>query len=205
MSAPTTKERILAEATRQLPKVGYAAFTLTAVREALGLSSGSLFHAYASKPALAAAVYVEGIAAYQAEALAEIRRQRDARQALRALVAVHLGWVEDHRELARYLFATMPDEVMAAADAPLAARNKAFYAEIKALFERAAAADLMAPLDRVTAYALSIGPAHDYCRHWANGRAQIKPRQLSPMFEDAALAALASTRVSTSRKQTRTA
>src|SRR5262245_620775 len=128
MTLPSTRERILAEATRQLPKVGYAAFTLTAVRETLGLSSGSLFHAFASKPELAAAVYVEGIAAYQAQALAEMRRCEEPEAAIRVLVAVHLAWVEDHRELARYLFSTLADDVMAAAEEPLAAHNKAYYA-----------------------------------------------------------------------------
>jgi AcrR family transcriptional regulator len=44
---------------RELPRVGYAAFTMASVRDTLGLSNGSVFHAFPSKAALAAAVYVE--------------------------------------------------------------------------------------------------------------------------------------------------
>jgi AcrR family transcriptional regulator len=60
-----TRARILKEGTEQFARGGYAAFTLASVRDALQLSSGSMFHAFASKAALAAAVYVEGMSAYQ--------------------------------------------------------------------------------------------------------------------------------------------
>ncbi len=189
----TTRSRIVAEAARQLTQVGYAAFTVAAVRDALGLSSGSMFHAFPSKPALAAAVYVEGMAAYQGAATAAIGAAREPEAAIGAWIATHLAWIEDHRDLARYLFSTLPDEVMAEAAAPLAVHNGAFYAALDALFVRAAGAGLVVPLPRPVAQAICIGPAQEYGRQWTRGSVSIPPRALARTLERAALAGLAAT------------
>ena len=188
-----TRSRIVAEATRQLPRVGYAAFTVAAVRDALRLSSGSMFHAFPSKAALAAAVYVEGMTDYQHAATEALEAASDPADAIRAWVAVHLGWIEAHRELARYLFSTLPDEVAVAASAPLAERNRDFYAALTRLFTAAHAAGLAGHLPRPVAQTLCIGPAHEYGRLWARGAAEVAPSSLVTMFQGAALAALAST------------
>ena len=199
-----TRTRILAEATRQLIELGYEAFTVAAVRDALGLSSGSMFHAFASKAALAAAVYVEGMSDYQRAASQAIHA--DAEAALRALIAVHLAWIEDHRALARYLFGTLPEEVMALARAPLSEHNAEFFATLDGLYQRAADAGLCGRLDQRLAQALCIGPAQEYGRQWTRGNASISPRRVTRALQDAALAALASTLPNKrSRKQEETA
>lgn len=188
-----TREAILSEATRQLTEVGYAAFTMASVRKALELSSGSMFHAFPSKAALAAAVYVEGMAAYQSAAMAAIEKARGPQRALRAWIAVHLEWIEEHRTLAGYLFSTLPEEVMAEVERPLAQRNAAFYLALDALFDRAVDAGLMGRLPREVALALCVGPAHDYCRKWTRGAVDVSPRKLKRVFQDAMCASLAST------------
>jgi AcrR family transcriptional regulator len=187
-----TRTRILDEATRQLTELGYEAFTVASVRDALGLSSGSMFHAFASKAALAAAVYVEGMSDYQRAASQAIHGS-DAEAALRQLIAVHLAWMEDHRALARYLFGTLPDEVMALAKAPLAERNAEFFATLDGLYQRASEAGLCGRLEQRLALALCIGPAQEYGRQWTRGNASVSPRKVTRAMQDAAIAALAST------------
>jgi len=204
MSTTATRARILAEATRQLTELGYAAFTIAGVRDALGLSSGSMFHAFASKPALAAAVYVEGMADYQRAAITAITSADSADAALRAFIAAHLAWIEDHRALARYLFGSLPDEVMAEAARPLAEHNAQFFGVLDALYLRLSRAGLMAALDRSVAQALCIGPAQEYGRQWTRGLASIPPRKLTRALQAAALAALASTSSSTARTRRNT-
>lgn len=192
---PSTKERILAEATRQLTSIGYAGFTVAGVREALGLSSGSMFHAFSSKAALAAAVYVGGMADYQRAVTHAITRAPDPERALRAWIATDAAWIEDHRDLARYMFTTLPDEVMAEATAALAEHNASFYAALTSLSERAAAAGLMGPMEPLLAQAFCIGPSHEYARKWTRERAATPPRKLVRKFQAAVLAALATTAI----------
>ena len=188
-----TRTRILASATRLLPEVGYAAFTMASVREDLGIPSGSLFHAFPTRAALAAAVYVEGMARYQDAATGAILRARGARPALRAWIRTHLGWIEDHPDLARFLFSTLPDEVLDAASGDLDSRNAEFFAALDDLFERAVRGGLMGPLDRPVALAICLGPSHDYGRRWIRGEAGTPPRKISRVLEDATVAALAAT------------
>jgi AcrR family transcriptional regulator len=193
MTANDTRARILAEATRQLTQLGYAAFTMAAVRDALELSSGSMFHAFASKPALAAAVYVEGMADYQQAAMSAIAGAEAPAHALHALIAVHLAWIEDHRALARYLFGSLPDEVMREAERPLSEHNARFFSALDALYQRLTQAGLMGALDRSVAQALCVGPAQEYGRQWTRGNASTPPRKLTRALQAAALAALATT------------
>jgi AcrR family transcriptional regulator len=199
---PTTRQRILEEATRQLPEHGYAAFKMAAVREALGISSGSLFHAFPSKPALAAAVFVEGMADYQGYAIDAIAGAPDPEQALRAWVFAHLSWIEDHRELARYLFSSLPPEVSAEACGPLDAYNARFNDVLAALFEQARAAKLVGPLPDKVAHVLCIAPAHEYGRLWSRGQADTPPRDIVKLLQNAAIAALANTVGTRARRKT---
>lgn len=184
---------ILAEATRQLGEGGYAAFTVASVRDALGLSSGSMFHAFASKAALAAAVYVEGMAAYQAEALAAIQGAPSAQAAVCAWVNTHLVWIERNRELSRYLFSTLPADVFEEAAQPLAAHNERYYAGLKALFTRATQAGLVGRVPHKVTHVLCIAAAHEYGRMWTRGLVEEPPTRVSQRLQHAALAALAST------------
>ena len=188
-----TRARILKEATSQLTELGYPAFTIAGVRDALGLSSGSMFHAFASKAALAAAVYVEGMSDYQRAASQVVHGVSDAEAAVRTLIAVHLGWIEDHRALARFLFGTLPDEVMVLAADPLAARNAEFFGHLQALYQRAADAGLCGRIDARLAQVLCIGAAQEYARQWTRGNTPVPPRRVTQALQDAAIAALAST------------
>ena len=198
-----TRARILSHATEVLTSVGYAAFTVAAVRDALGLSSGSMFHAFPSKQALAAAVYVEGMADYQQVALAALESASDPESAVRALIAAHLTWVEKHRSLAGFLFTTLPDEVMELAQQPLSDHNSAFFTRLSGLFRSASSAGLMGRVEWPLAHALCIGPAQEYCRKWTRGAAARPPREAIGTLQKAALAALASTRSARSTRPRR--
>ncbi|UGT69666.1 TetR/AcrR family transcriptional regulator [Nocardia gipuzkoensis] len=187
-----TRERILAEATEQLLAKGYPAFTVAGVRDRLGLSSGSMFHAFGSKAELAAAVYVAGMLDYQRAVLDRLDAPGiDAEQAIRAMLAAHLGWVEDHRELARFLFATLPDEVARSAEPELAQHNRTFFGALERRYRELLATADVGGDGYPVAHAICVGPAQEYCRQWVRGRVSAPPRTLTATFQDAALAALA--------------
>lgn len=181
------------EARRQLLDVGYSAFTISSVRSALGLSSGSMFHAFASKPDLVAHVFVTAMMEYQRVATAAIAEASDPVEAIEHYIAVHLLWVEEHRDLARFLFATQPDEVIDAAGPALREANAAFDQTLADLIAQAVESELMAPMPAAAARALVIGATQEYCRQWTRGKASVPPSRLTRPFQAAALAALAAT------------
>ncbi len=189
----TTRQRILDEATRQLVEQGYTAFTVASVRDVLNLSSGSMFHAFASKPALAAEVFVTGMRAYQDVAITAITGPPDPGDAIEAWIEAHLGWVEDHPDLARYLFSTQPDEVIEAAAEALGEANAAFSKAIDDLFTMAGDAGLCAALPRTVLHSIVMGPAQEHCRQWTRGTTDLRPRQTATTYKAVARAALATT------------
>ncbi|MFD0360418.1 TetR/AcrR family transcriptional regulator [Nocardia sp. GCM10030253] len=182
-----TRDRIRAEAARQLLDNGYSRFTITSVRAALGLSSGSMFHAFPSKPALAAAVYVDGMLDYQRTAVAALDSATDPTAALLAMLDAHLSWVQQHRELARFLFATLPEEVACEAKPALTDPNREFFAALTRRFEQLG---LPTSVGYPLAHAIWIGPAQEYCRQWVRGAVEAPPSALAPVLRQAAVAAL---------------
>ncbi|MEU2101559.1 TetR/AcrR family transcriptional regulator [Nocardia sp. NPDC019255] len=187
-----TRERILAEATRQLLAKGYASFTVAGVRDRLGLSSGSMFHAFGSKAELAAAVYVSGMLDYQRTVLERLDApDAGADQAIRAMLAAHLGWVQDHRELAGFLFATLPDEVVGYAEPELAQHNRVFFGALQRRYLELLGAAEAGGEGYPVAHAICVGPAQEYCRQWVRGRVTAPPRTLTATLQEAAVAALA--------------
>ncbi|MET9027368.1 TetR/AcrR family transcriptional regulator [Nocardia sp. NPDC004168] len=187
-----TRERILAEATEQLLAKGYASFTVAGVRDRLGLSSGSMFHAFGSKAELAAAVYISGMLDYQRTMLACLDAPDvGAEQAIRAMLAAHLGWVEDHRDLARFLFATLPDEVTGFAEPELAQHNRVFFDALARRYRELLGTAEPGGGGYPVAHAICAGPAQEYCRQWVRGRVTARPRTLTAIFQEAAIAALA--------------
>lgn len=188
--AGDTRDRILAEARTHLLAKGYPAFTVAAVRDRLGLSSGSMFHAFGSKAGLAAAVYVEAMLDYQRAVLDRLGSGDGERDVL-AFIAAHLGWVEDHRELARFLFATLPDEVGAIAKPALAQHNREFFDTLRRCYAELPGAGPDDGSGFSLAHALCVGPAQEYCRQWVRGGVDTPPRTHTRTFQRAALAALA--------------
>lgn len=189
----TTRQRILSEATRQLLERGYTAFTMASVRDALDLSSGSMFHAFASKPALAAAVYVEGMRAYQRTAIEALTSTTEPLASVRSLVESHLLWVREHRALANFLFSTQPDEVMAAAAPELSDANAVFFATVQRVLDDAAEAGAMARLPTGVGHSVLMGAVQEYCRQWTRGAATVDPGDLIDLYQRIAVAAMRAT------------
>lgn len=163
-----TKERILKAGLAYIDE-GRFDFSMREIGTELGISSGSLFHAYASRNALLGACFATGIAAYQA-AVTPLLDTGDPVGAIDAWIGAHAGWVEANPELARFLFSSSPSDLDPAARDELAKSNEDFLAAQAKLW---AALRSLGHLDGVSdrlAHSLIIGPAHEHCQKWLEGR-----------------------------------
>jgi AcrR family transcriptional regulator len=176
--------RLLAVARRRFAADGPLGPTLDEVRREAQVSVGALYHHFPDKPALAAAVYAQVMAEYQAAFLAALRERDSAEEGIRGGVRQHLEWVAAHRAEVRLLLGDRLDS------ADLADANRAFFAAIRDWWRphhRYGALVAMQP--GVTA-ALWLGPAQEYTRHWvAGGEAEIEAGIIET-FADAAWAVL---------------
>jgi AcrR family transcriptional regulator len=188
--AASRREAILAAALRCFVREGYSATTIEDIRRESGASVGSLYHHFGGKDGIAAALYVESLASYQAAFLAVLEEHDDARAGVESLVRHHLRWVVEQPDRARFLLAMRETEVIAAAAPELRRRNRAFFAAVRRWFARHPElpdlpTDLLEPL--------LLGPAQEFARHWLGGRAKTSPARAESVLAAAAWRALTTT------------
>jgi AcrR family transcriptional regulator len=176
------KQEILDAALRAFVDKGFAGATVAEVRERSGASTGSIYHHFGDKEGIAAALYVEALRDYQRGLHAVLDRERDAERGVKALVRHHLRWVASHPDLARFLLAGRPPDT----GEELARLNReAFAATARWVEERG-----LRRLPRDVFYAVLIGPAQEFCRHWLEGRTQSSMATAERTLGEAAWRAL---------------
>ncbi len=182
------RERVLRAALERFGREGALAATLEDVRRDAGVSVGALYHHFPDKAALAEAMYIEILAGFQDGFMAVLREHEDTEAAVRAGVRFHLRWVSENRDAAAFLTAAYGRGAPSSkpTGAALAERNRRFFAEVLAWWrERVARGELRSlPFDLI--YALWLGPAQEYTRHWLAGRARRVPGTVAGQLADAA-------------------
>ena len=163
-----TADRIRAAALAEFVTNGYAATSMARIRSHAAVSNGSLFHFFPRKTDLAAGVLTEGMRDCQNAVLDAL--STTAEQGVRIGVRALLTWVSSHTEMARFVFADAPDEVLLAAEPALAAHNRRYVRHIAAwLTDR----DLLRGRPFEVVHALWFGPSMELSRHWVRGRSRI--------------------------------
>ena len=165
---------------------GFAATTIEEIRERSGASIGSIYHHFGGKEALADALYVEGLRDYQRGLLAVLDRERDAERGVRAIVRHHLRWVERNPDLARFLLQRGPPR-----DERVADLNRATFERTAGWLRPHVREGRIRRLPMDLYYAVLVGPAQEFARHWLDGRMKSTIGQAERALAEAAWDAVA--------------
>jgi AcrR family transcriptional regulator len=182
------RRQILEAALECFTRRGFDATTMADVREGSGASIGSIYHHFASKEQLAAALYASGLHDYQEGSLAELRAHDDTEQAIKAVVRYHLRWVAANRDLAAFLLQPRQPEVLLASQAEVRELNRRLFGEVGDWLREHSAA--VRELPRDVFYTLLIGPSQEFCRHWLAGRTTTPIEEAADSLAQAAWDAL---------------
>jgi 2-(1,2-epoxy-1,2-dihydrophenyl)acetyl-CoA isomerase len=191
MAATDTRQRILDAALASFVDDGYEQTTIARIRERSRASNGALFHHFASKEAIADALYVEAIASFH-EGVWELvrRRPRSLQAAIHATIAHQLAWTERNPDLARFVYARGHLDWDTPGGAEVAALNRELAEAL---------GDWLAPLiergevrsrSMLMISALVGGPAHAIARRWLAGQVDGPLTAFTDELADAAHAAL---------------
>ena len=180
------REDILDAALAAFTANGYAATTIEQVRRGSGASVGSIYHRFGDKEGLAAALYVDCLRDYQRGATGVLTRHRNAEPGIKALVRHHLRWVEENPERARFLLDRREAEVAAAAAAEVRELNRATFAAVSEWLRPHEEAEAIRRMPRELLYAVVIGPAQEYSRHWLRDRMSAEMRRAELVLAQAA-------------------
>jgi AcrR family transcriptional regulator len=196
MAGSETRERILQAALRSFLADGYEQTTVARIRAGSGVSNGALFHHFASKEAVAEALFVKAIASFQ-DGLWELlaQRPRTLRAAVRGTIEHQLRWVEANTDLARFVYARGHLDWSSPGGAEVTELNEAigtafeeWLAPLRARGEIRAGSMLMIS-------AVVNGPAHAIAHRWLAGHLEARPLDYAHELADAACAGLSGTPV----------
>jgi AcrR family transcriptional regulator len=186
-AAPLSRrDAILGAALECFTERGYAATSIEDIRRRAGTSVGSVYHHFAGKEAIAAALYVEGIRAYQVGGLAVFLGADTAEAGVRGIVTYHLRWIAEHRPHAQFVLFHGEPEVSALAAEPLRALNESYRHGVQSWLERVGRDGALRPLPYDVYASLVIGPAQEFARRWVAGTADIEIDEAAPLLADAA-------------------
>jgi AcrR family transcriptional regulator len=177
-----TADRIRQAALAVFIANGYVATSMAQIRQRAAVSNGSLFHFFPRKADLAAGVLIDGMRDCQESVLTALDATTGA-DGVRAGVAALLGWVSGHAEMARFVFADAPDEVLLAAEPVFGISNRRYVRDITAWL---AGQDLLRDRPFEVVHALWFGPSMEVGRHWLRGRGRITPTAVAEELSAAA-------------------
>jgi AcrR family transcriptional regulator len=183
----STREKILEAGLRLFNERGYARAGVHDIAAEAGASIGSVYHAFEGKEAIAAAIYVDGLADYQRALLRELESERrSAEEAVRGLVRNHLRWVEGNRALARYLLTSRDPEVAGATGEALAPMNQRVFHAVEEWMETWVEAGEVQRLPLGLLHAVLLGPSQEWSRHWVAGRTKETIDEAESVLAEAA-------------------
>ncbi|MFC9995227.1 TetR/AcrR family transcriptional regulator [Nocardia sp. NPDC127526] len=163
---------ILVAALAAFVEHGVAGTSIEEIRRRSGASVGSIYHHFpGGKQAVAGALYVEGLRDYQDGFVNALRGASSTRGGVEDAVTHHLTWVEEHADLARFIFllGSGPGEDVAGGR-ELRGINRRFFTAVRAWMRPRVAAGELRDLPTEVGTALWIGPSQELARHWLGGR-----------------------------------
>jgi AcrR family transcriptional regulator len=192
--ATDTRTRILDAALESFLELGYEQTTINLVRERSGVSNGGLFHHFATKEAIADALYVDAIENFQ-EGLWELLRQRprSLRAAVRGVIAHQMEWIGANVDRARFVYARGNLDWESPAGARLDQINRELANAYRAWMEPLIARGQVRPLSMLVITAVVTGPSHAIARRWLAGEIAAPLASYVDELTEAACAALSGT------------
>lgn len=184
VTASDARGKLLAAARRRFAATGTLAATLEEVRREAGVSVGAMYHHFADKAALAAAVYAQVMTEYQDGFVTMLRGHATAEGGIRGGVDHHLRWVAAHRSEAALLLGDRLDSPS------LRQSNALFFTAVHDWWRPHQGYGALRPIQTPITAALWFGPAQEFSRYWLACGAAKLPRGAIKTFADAAWAAL---------------
>lgn len=185
-----SRDLILAAALQAFDERGFGSTSMSDIRRATGVSTGSLYHHFPSKRHLAAALFVDGIESYQREFLATVLGVGGAEAGIRAGVHFHVSWARGDRARSRLLLGMMDRDLSPAATLDLADQTRSFVRSVHRWLTSYVQAGELRSLPRDLYYPVWIGPAQELVRQWLAGRMKTAMGPAVEHLSDSACRAL---------------
>jgi AcrR family transcriptional regulator len=191
-SRPTersTRQRALAAALALFDAQGVEATTIDQVRDAAGISVGSLYHHFRSREGLVVALYEDLLAQYRTTIIAELVRHSAIRALLDAFVTTHIGWAMQNPTAERFLSEHRHHRTLTDVKSQMQDDTADFIRPLLRRIKPAIEAGVLKPLPPELLLSLVLGPVQTWLRMQRAGSSKLDPalaaRKLSDLIWDA--------------------
>ena len=191
MDTASTRDKVLAAAADLFLAQGFAKASMEQVRQAAGVSNGSLYHHFPTKAELADALYVEMLHDFHAALLAAIHGSVAAEAGVKGLVRAYVAWVLKHPDRAALLHKLKREGDVTNASAGIAAANAEVFGALQAWVDAQRAEGRMRDLPFHLWMALVFSPSWTLTARWAQDAAPSVPPKVRAALEHAAWMAVA--------------
>jgi AcrR family transcriptional regulator len=191
MDPTPTREKLLDAAAGVFLQHGYAKTSMDQVRQAAGVSNGSLYHHFPTKAELADALYVQTLHDFHMAMLVAIKGKVDAEAGVKGLVRAYVAWVVKRPERAALLHKLRREGEVTDASAGVSAANAEAFAVLKAWTEAQSAGGHMRELPFHLWMALVFSPSMALTARWVKEPRPSVPPKLRAALEHAAWMAVA--------------
>lgn len=189
--AVDTRTRVLEAAARLFAERGLEAVSIQDIRDASGVSNGSIFHHFGSKNGVALHVYLDERRAYWDHAIAAVEAfDGDPIEALGAAVRATLAYQQAHPERHNFMIECASSSWTRAHAEPVQALNAEFTQRFLAWGAPHATAGRLRPIDPQLVAALVFGPSQWLARSWLTGLTPEPPTHYADMLVDLVTRAL---------------
>lgn len=184
-----TRQRALVAALALFDMQGVEATTIDQVRDAAGISVGSLYHHFRSREGLVIALYDDLLERYRTAITAALVRQDGIRALLDAFVMAHIDWAIQNPTAARFLAEHRYHQTLDDVDERLNSDTADFIRPLLQRLKPAVDAGVLKPLPSELLLSLVIGPVQTWLRMQRAGTAKLDPalaaRRLADLIWDA--------------------
>lgn len=191
MDAPSTRDRVLDAAAAVFLEHGYARASMEQVRQAAGVSNGSLYHHFPTKAELADALYVQTLHDFHGALLAAVKGGVDAESGVKGVVRAYVSWVVKHPDRAALLHKLKREGDVTDASAGISAANAEAFTALRAWTEAQCAAGHMRELPFHLWMALVFAPSMSLTARWVREARPAVPAKVRAALEHAAWMAVA--------------
>jgi AcrR family transcriptional regulator len=186
-----TRSRILDAALSSFLKDGYEHTTVALIRERSGVSNGALFHHFPSKEAIADTLYLEAISSFQDGLWALVRTPASSlREAVRHTISHQLRWVQEHPDLARFVYSRGHLDWDTPGGARIADLNRELAGAYRKWLAPFVERGEIRARSMTIASAIVSGPAHSIAQRWLAGQINAPLDSFYDELADAAWAGL---------------
>lgn len=186
------RQRALVAALALFDAQGVEATTIEQVRDAAGISVGSLYHHFGSREGLVVALYEDLLEQYRTAVTAELVRHSGIRGLLDAFVKTHIIWAMQNPMAERFLSGHRHHRSLNDAEGRLQDDTADFIRPLLRRIRPAIEAGLLKPLPPELLLSLVIGPVQTWLRLHRSGSSRLgadaAARQLSDLIWEAVAA-----------------